>query len=446
MFDDIKELIDQAAPQPNQTHRDELWQQFQNDAQVTTATGSTASRPTTVLRPPAPQPVKPSDTIILETIVPADELAKRRKHRRMYSALAVAAAVLTIAGIAAVSRSGKTVQVSPAAEPSATVANDGATTLAPVVLGPTEAPRTATTLAPAGGSTIVTYAPTLVPATTIAPVTTPAAPTSGATTPPTTVPKTITTVGAPATKLVTIVVPVEGNEPAPGLMRAVGAWDGKNFVELHATPPAGPYQNLNGDKFNLDAEGDWGAPAASSPEFFPGVSFSATPWAAQPRAVRSQGSVDVLKDARFDIYREEARRLAKDLGAADSTPALSAVMRVDLDGDGTEEVLVAASYRKSTAGDLPPAGPKSDVGSFSIAYVRHVAGKSATSKVLSASVAKDAPDNVPELTILGASDINGDGIMEVFGDADFHWEGWHNLYGWNAGSADRDPKVLFLLA
>jgi hypothetical protein len=125
-------------------------------------------------------------------------------------------------------------------------------------------------------------------------------------------------------------------------------------------------------------------------------------------------------------------------------PVLSSVVRVDLDGDGTEEVLVAASYRKPlAAGDVPPAGPKSDTGSFSITYVRHVVGKTPTSKVLSAFVAKGGPDVVPELTILGAADVNGDGVMEVFGDADAHWENVDSLYAWDAGSAERSPTVLF---
>jgi hypothetical protein len=159
----------------------------------------------------------------------------------------------------------------------------------------------------------------------------------------------------------------------------------------------------------------------------------------QPRAARSQGDPEALKDARFNIYREEASRLAKELGGANVMPVLSSVVRADLDGDGADEVLVAASYIDYVR---PPQGPQpSTVGSFSIAYVRHVVGNAATSKVLSAVVAKDSPSIVPTLVIDGAADINGDGVMEVFGSG-LLWEAV-NYYCWDAGSADSDPKVRF---
>jgi hypothetical protein len=430
MFDDIKELIDQAAPQPNQTLRDELWQQFRNDAQATMAT---ASRPSTVLRPPVPQPeLKPTDTIILEKVVPADELAKRRNHRRMYGVLAVAAAVVTIAGIAAVSRNGKTVQVSPAA-PTSTVANVDRTSTVPAAPASVAATTTDATVATTSATTSppqpTAAPPKTVPATTAAPVTTPV----------TTAPKPVTTVGVPATKLVTVLAPDYAET-----MTAIGGWDGKSFVKLPTKVAPGPYQTLTGEKFDVeiakpDAEGHVHATPVSYPKNGVGISFSATTWPLQPRAARSQGDAEALKDPRFNIYREEASRLAKELGAGNFMPVLSSVVRADLDGDGTDEVLVAASYIDYVK---PPQGPEpSTVGSFSIAYVRHVVGNNAPSKVLSAVIVKDSPSIVPTLVIDGTADINGDGIMEVFGSG-YLYEA-SNFYCWNAGSADRDPTVLF---
>ena len=431
MFDDIKELIDQAAPQPDHAHRDELWQRFQHDAQGVAAP---KARQTTVLRPPVPQPaIKPPDTIILEKVVPADELAKRRNHRRMYSVLAVAAAVVTIAGIAAVSRNGKTVQVSPAA-PTSTVANgDQASTApatpVPTVPQPTEVPTTVATLAT---TTASTTSPKTAPATTVAPV-------PVTTLPGTTAPKPVTTVGVPATKLVTVLAPDYAET-----MTAIGGWDGKSFVKLPTKVAPGPYQTLAGEKFDVDiakpdAEGHVHATPVSYPKNGTGTSFSATSWPLQPRAARSQGDAEALKDARFNIYREEASRLAKERGAGNFMPVLSSVVRADLDGDGTDEVLVAASYIDYVR---PPQGPEpSTVGSFSIAYVRHVVGNTAPSKVLSVVVVKDSPSIVPTLLIHGAADINGDGVMEVFGSG-YLYEA-SNYYCWDAGSADRDPTVLF---
>ncbi len=424
MFDDIKELIDQAAPLPDHVRRDELWQQFQHDAQGVAAP---KTRPTTVLRPPAPQPVA-SDTIILEKVVPADELAKRRNHRRMYSALAVAATVVTIAGIAALSRNGKTVQVAPAASTS-TVANGDETSTAPTTPAST---TVATTEAPVATTTATASTPKPSAATTVAstPVTAPAA---------TTAPKTVTTVGVPATKLVTVLAPdyVE-------TMTAIGGWDGKSFVTLPTKVAPGPYQTLNGEEFDVDiakpdAEGHVHVTPKTVPARGTVISFSSTSWSVQPRPARSQGDPEALKDARFNIYREEASRLAKELGGANVMPELTSVVRADLDGDGTDEVLVAASYMENGGGrpGLDPA----KTGSFSIAYVRHVVGNATTSKVISAAVAKDAPSTLPSFSIEGAADLNGDGVMEVLGSGSL-WE-QANYYCWDAGSADRAPTTLF---
>ena len=425
MFDDIKELIDQAAPPPDRSHRDELWQQFQHDAQDA---AKPKARPTTVLRPPVPQPaVKPSDTIILEKVTVADELADRRSHRRRYGLLAAAAAVLSVAGFVAVNRSGKTLQVAPAAQTSSTVANSSATMTAQTAPPPTKMP---TTIATVVTSTASTAAPTTTPPTTVAPA---------ATLPATTVPKPVTTVGAPTTKLVTVLAPdyVE-------TMTAIGGWDGKNFVKLPTKVAPGPYQTLGGEKFDVDiskpdAEGHVHVTPTTDRAAGSLISISGTSWAAQPRAARSQGDVDALKDARFDIYREEASRMAKELGGANVMPELSSVVRVDLDADGTDEVLVAASYIHYDHELVRP--EPATVGSFSIAYVRHVVGNNATSKVLSAVVAKDSPIIVPTLVIDGAADLNGDGVMEVLGYGGL-WEA-ANYYCWDAGSVDSTPKVLF---
>jgi hypothetical protein len=229
-------------------------------------------------------------------------------------------------------------------------------------------------------------------------------------------------------------------------MTAIGGWEGGKFVTSPTKAAPGPYQSLSGEKFDVDiskpdAAGEIHLTTATLPEgsLF---SLSNTSWPAQPRVARSQGDVEVLKDARFNIYREEASRLAKERGSANVMPVLSSVVRVDLDGDGTDEVLVAASY---IAYDRPHQGPDpATVGSFSIVYVRHVAGNAATSKVLSVVVAKDSPAIVPDFVVDGTADLNGDGVMEVLGYGGI-WES-ANFYCWDAGAADRDPKVLFTTA
>jgi hypothetical protein len=125
------------------------------------------------------------------------------------------------------------------------------------------------------------------------------------------------------------------------------------------------------------------------------------------------------------------------LGGANVTPVLSSAVGADLDGDGTVEVLVAASYIDYVN---PPQGPQpSKAGPFSIVYVRHVVGNAATSKVISSVGVKETPQHRSDLVIDGAADINGDGVMEVL-DSGYLYEA-ANFYCWDAGSADRPPKT-----
>jgi hypothetical protein len=400
MFDDIKELIDLAAPPPNLAHREELWEQFQIAARPTTEGVS-------VLRP-ALHSANDSDMLALQRVESIDELVRRRNRRRVSSVLVLAAAIVTVAGVVAVNRTSNTVQVSPA------MPNRNETTTAAAT---SEVPRVPATVTQSAQTSNPSSAPGV--ATTVAnrPVSGPVTAAAGS-------------------------VPAQESSATPANIIfynyfedsfvARGGWNGKSVVRVPPSVERGRYQTLSGTAFVLNREPDSNDLLAINPFMNPMMFLSETSWPVQPRPVRSPvTNLLELRDARFDIYREEARRLARVFGGADALPELLQVQRGDLDGDGTEEVLVSAKYY----GDLREPAV---VGRYSIAYVRHVVGDHAVSKVLDVVVSSKL---IGDFVIHGVADIDGDGVMEVIAKFDSNDE----IFVWDAGSADTEPKRLFKL-
>ncbi len=108
-------------------------------------------------------------------------------------------------------------------------------------------------------------------------------------------------------------------------------------------------------------------------------------------------------------------------GIADPQVQLSRVLRVDLEGDGTDEVFIAASYFKTPN----PQSPLAEYGDYSIVLMRKVIGDS----VSVIPIAADLYHNLkPELlfpytySLNSFIDLNQDGNLEVVLDVT-RWEG-----------------------
>lgn len=123
-------------------------------------------------------------------------------------------------------------------------------------------------------------------------------------------------------------------------------------------------------------------------------------------------------------YREVVRRELVRRGVRSPNVQLSALIRTDLDGDGTQEVIVEAAHFAERSGLFPP--PVGSPGDYSLLLLRHVVAGQLRTVVLGEHLAPRTPWNpessepMPMATLArlaGVADLNGDGRMEllVFG-------------------------------
>jgi len=109
-------------------------------------------------------------------------------------------------------------------------------------------------------------------------------------------------------------------------------------------------------------------------------------------------------------YEEAVRALLADRGLADVPLLVEQIVRVDLDGDGTDEVLVAARH-PDTATSIG-----AEAGFYSVVLLRRVVGAGVETTVLFEDIHLEADVDFPSMQtgqVMAVGDLNGDGTMEV---------------------------------
>ena len=206
----------------------------------------------------------------------------------------------------------------------------------------------------------------------------------------------------------------------------VGAWDRSQWVDLDpdAVSPAADIATVsvasvdlptvaadvaysNPDYVCVDAPLHTGLlPEVVLPESPLGYGYQAVAvtadWSLQPRPVTAVG-LDAA------VYQEVGESLLADRAGIDPADGdVVQVIRVDLDGDGTEEVLV--SFRHLSASQF------GETGDFSIVYARFVQPDgSVDDRIVWEHVVPDSPTSpaVGRASVAAVADLNGDGVMEV---------------------------------
>lgn len=203
---------------------------------------------------------------------------------------------------------------------------------------------------------------------------------------------------------------------------ALGWWDGSDWVDaqsegelpvfggetyqiavlgLEATTTGGsqtqicePVLNIGVELDNSDVLGDWPGPY--------GVAISA-PWDLTPHLV------DQFEDD--GTYAAFASALLAERGLNVPDPIIKQLIRADLEGDGTNEVLVVA---EDLAGGFLP-----QVGDYSIAFMRKVIEGEVATAIIGDSVITDAGEGafVIGFSIGAVADLNGDSRMEIVSNA-----------------------------
>lgn len=112
---------------------------------------------------------------------------------------------------------------------------------------------------------------------------------------------------------------------------------------------------------------------------------------------------------------------------------LTQVIRVDLEGDGIDEVIVAAST-------IPDDLISSQVGDYSIVYLRKAIEGEVQTAILGVSIVEDLDDLFQDLAVFevaAVADLNGDGKMEIVVNGTV-WEGAF-LQAWEYVNDDLGP-------
>jgi hypothetical protein len=159
-------------------------------------------------------------------------------------------------------------------------------------------------------------------------------------------------------------------------------------------------------------EGTWFVGLSDKPE--KGAIALAAPWNALPRKLRPLDTTQA-------VYVDAVGGFLKTKGITEPKVKIDSIFRVDLDGDGEEEVLITATNYFSEDNSVPMRSP---AGSYSMVLLRRVvAGKVETQLVAGEFHPKayqgkgsddDASFDAPNAyKIIGAFDLDGDGKMEI---------------------------------
>jgi hypothetical protein len=165
-----------------------------------------------------------------------------------------------------------------------------------------------------------------------------------------------------------------------------------------------------------------------SPKPDNGVIAIAAPWNALPREPK-------VMDNTQKVYVDAVREFLKTKGIEKPKVKIDNVLRVDLDGDGEEEVLISSSNYFGKADRVPMRSP---AGSYSMVLLRRVvAGKVETQLVAGefhskAYVSKEGSFDAPSIfKVIATLDLDGDGKLEVIVGSDYYEGGETTIYRCN---------------
>jgi len=134
-------------------------------------------------------------------------------------------------------------------------------------------------------------------------------------------------------------------------------------------------------------------------------------WNATPRLVEEHPTDT-------PVYVDAIRSWLIDKGFAEPVVEISQILRVDIEGDGTDEVLISASHF------VEPTGHDVEFGDYSLVLMRKVIGNSVETVPLVADYYYQEVANQFPLTYTTTfpADLNNDGVMEVIVGVE-RWEG-----------------------
>lgn len=146
----------------------------------------------------------------------------------------------------------------------------------------------------------------------------------------------------------------------------------------------------------------------------------AAPWNAMPRVPRKQ-------DTAQPVYQKAVADFLVSRKIHDPKVHITQIVRIDIDGDGEDEVLISATNYFSKDGSVPHGSPAN---SYSFVLLRRVVGGKVETMLIDGEFYPKAADfNAPnEFKIAGVLDLDGDGKMEVIVESSYYEGGGMAVY------------------
>ena len=225
----------------------------------------------------------------------------------------------------------------------------------------------------------------------------------------------------------------------------LGASRGKNWIKPQATAP----QIKGGETYRLlESKNSSNKAVGSKPRtdeapcvdtFFieikprKGAIAVGGSWNAMPRAPQTLSNNSA-------VYRNIVAAILKK-NKIQPNVKITQIMRVDLEGDGKDEVLISATNHKGYAGSLNSISPRSLKNEYSMLLLRKVVGGKVVTQMLDEEYyVKDKDFNAPNVfTLAGVWDLNGDGRMEIVTHGRYYEGNWTTVYEMRSSKA---VKVL----
>jgi hypothetical protein len=158
------------------------------------------------------------------------------------------------------------------------------------------------------------------------------------------------------------------------------------------------------------------------------------PWNALPRKPR-------IADPTQQDYVDAVREFLETQHVGDPKVKITQILRVDLDGDGEDEVLISATNYFNKDNDVPMDTPAH--GSYSIVLLRRVvAGKVQTEFVTGQLYPKDKSSTPNVYEIPAALDLNGDGKLEVIVHSHYYEGAETTIYDCSGGKCKAVLSVV----
>ena len=151
-------------------------------------------------------------------------------------------------------------------------------------------------------------------------------------------------------------------------------------------------------------------------------------WNAQPRRIKSLSTGN-------KVYQDVARKFLLKHGVANARPTILQLLRIDLDGDGEEEVLLHAR-----GGLTDPPSPRVDAGAYCFVLLRQLhQGKVKEMLLAGGAYPKSDPLDASTMSlptvhrIVGCVDTDGDGSMEILVETRYYEGSSVSVYSLSAG-------------